>query len=466
MTTTKTLIKDPKAQVYRKAFIKRRSDVTGLFEDDWQEVTKYVKKWGRISTQLDSTRPYKFTFGNMKISFENEGGEFNSHEDDSSLWNGFLNQQRTLFKIEAGFIDRQLSSKGYYTNTEYPSGGQWNVGQWNDALWNEADQATQFIGIISGDILLSDKNEVSFNIKPLISVFQDYPARNLTGFTSTGISASQFATILRDQTDGSGNFIFRPFFGNTTTNWDISTTSINYAVLSTSTALHVIDSTCWEVLEKLAEAENYVPYVTRSGVFKFVSRDVNTTTSQWDFYGNGYFNTEFGHTIKNISSYGFKPSKYYSRVEVKYKPEETATSYEVVEAQFLVESANNPWVLGHRTLKIENTLIGTATTASLIANNIYTDVSALRREVEFTTSFIPQLDILDRFRIYYDPSQVQTDSFWDLKYWADDNTNTSNDLIFDPTRAESVLLQGAQFKFLSFEIDLDNFENKFLAREV
>lgn len=461
-----SLIKNPIAQVFRRAYIKRRSDVTGLFEDDFLEVSKFVKKWGSVSLALDATRPYKFTFGNSKLVFENEGGEFNPHTDSSSFWYGYLNQQRTLVRIDAGYIDRNFASSGHWTNVELPAGATWDLGTWETAIWDDEAGAAIFHGIVSGDINLSDQNEVTLNIKPLVSVFQDFAAANLTGFTSTGMTASQFIGILRDQTDGSGSFVFRPFFGNTTTNWDISTTSNIFTNLNTSSAQDVINSTVWEVVEKLAEAENFVPYITRKGIFRFVSRDVNTSTSQFDFYGNGFFNTEHGHTIKKISSYGPKISKYYSRVEVKFRDASTATSYEVFESHFEVSPNNNPWVLGHRTLKLENVFIQTSTVANTIAQNIFEDVSSLKNEVSFTTTFIPQLDILDRTRIYYDPSQVVRSSFWDLNEWADDATNTSSDLIFDPTRAESILLEGREFKFLSLNIDLDNFENSFVAREV
>lgn len=464
----KKQIKAGTSEVFRRASIKRRNSTNGQFESDWFDITSDIKSFGKVTSQVDSQRPYKFTFGNVKILVDNSNGNFNPHDNEFSYWNGYLNQQRTLLKLEAGFKVRSQNSNGRWINKELPSETLFDVDCWDEptSLFDQTGDPTIFIGIISGDILLSDKNDVSLNAKPLTSVFQDYPARLLTGWTSTGMTASQFMTMLRDQTDGSGSYIFRPFFGDTTSNWDISTTTNVYSNLNTSTAQGVFDKTVWDVIEKLAESENYIPRITRDGIFKFSSRDPNTTTAAFEFYGGSSFNSEYGQTIKRITSFGRKISKYYSRVEVKYREEDTTTSYEVVGASFSVSPSSSPWVLGHRTLKVENLLIPTSTVAATIANTIFNEVSTLKNEVDFTTSFVPQLDLFDRFTISYDTSDVNYDALWDFKSWAHDSTDTSDDLYFDKARGDAIALDGQEFKFLSFEIDLDKLENKFLAREV
>lgn len=465
--TLNSAIKKNKAEVFRRASIKRRNLITGLFEDDWLEISDQVKSFGKITSQLDATRFYKFTFGNLKLVMFNDDGQFNPEDSESSLWYGFLNQQRTLVKIEAGFINRE-NVNGIWYNTEFPSGSIWDNAIWDASAstWDTSITSVAFVGVISGDILLGDNNQVTFNVKPLVSVFQDYPAKNLTGWTSTGMTASQFIGMVRDQQDSSGNYIFRPFFENTTTFWDISTTSNVYGNLNTSTATEVFDKTVWEVIEKLAESENFVPYISRNGVFKFVSREANTSVTAYEFHGVGSFDSEYGQTIKSVRSYGRKPSKYYSRVQVKWRDESTSTAYEIVEASLTVSGDSNPWILGHRTLQIENFLIPTSTVANTIAQTVYNEVSQLKREIDFTTSFVPGLDILDRFSIYYDPSEVTPNSLWDQYDWAADNTSTSTDLVFDNSRGDAINLTGQEFKFLTFELDLDNLENRFVAREV
>jgi hypothetical protein len=464
----KTLIKAPIATVFRRAFVKRRDASTGVFESDWQDISTDVKSYGKIVNQIDTARRNKFTFGNAKLVMANEDGLYSPHDTPASLWYGYLNQQRTLVKIEAGFQKITQDANGIYAIGEFPSQAVWDESLWdNDAtVWDASIPSTIFTGVISGDITLSDKNEVTLNIRPLTSVFQDFPARNLTGWTSTGMTASQFIGMLRDQTDGAGGFVFRPFFGDTTGNWDISTTSNVFANLNTATAEDVIDKTAWEIVEKLAEAENFAPYITRDGTFRFVSRDSFNTVNAFEFHGAGEYSGEFGHTIKTVDSYGFRISKYYSRVQIKWNAADTSTSYEVIEAPLEVSGASNPWVLGVRTLQIENLYIQTSTVANALAQAIYDDVSGLKKEIEFTTTFVPHLDLFDRFSIYYDPADVEPASLWDANTWPADLSDAPTDLILDSGESDALTLQGDEFKFLSFEIDLDNFQNKFVAREV
>ncbi len=462
------LIKSPNSKIYRRVFIKRRDFITGLFESEWQDISNDVKSWGRITSKVEDARLFKLTFGNMKLVMNNVAGKYGPHDDQNSLWFGYLNQQRTLVKYEAGFYDVVDGANGVKIYTEYPDNTLWDDAFWDadNSLWDADNIQTLFTGIISGDIAINDGNEITFNIKPLNSIFEDFAAKNLTGFTSTGITASQFMNMLRDQTDGAGSYVFRPFFGDTTTNWDISTTTNVFGDLNTSTSELIFDQTAWAVVEKLAEAENAAPYVTRDGVFRFISRDAIVTSTAFEFYGAGSFNSEYGHTIKSVKSYGFKTSKFYSRVRIKYRAEDTITSYEVAETNMAVSGSSNPWILGERTLDIDNPYFATSTAAQAAALELFTEVSALKREVDFETSFVVGIDIFDRISISYDPTLVGVQSLWDQNDWADDFVDTDNDLIWDGTAGEQVFLDGQEFKFLSFEIDLDNLQNKFIAREV
>lgn len=468
MSAINRFIKKPNATIFRRASIKRRNLGTGAFESTWQDITKDVKSWGKISNQIDSARRYKFTFGTAKLVMQNESGKYNPHDNSSSLWYGYLNQQRTLVKIEIGFLDVSETSTGKKVVSEIPDAVVWDSAIWDaeSSEFDSSDDSTVFIGVISGDLPLSDKNEVVLNIKPLSSIFQEYPARNLTGWTSTGLTASQFITNVRDHQDSSSNYVFRPFFNDTTTYWDISSTSNVFSNLNTSTAKDVIDKTVWDVIEKLSEAENFVPFITKYGYFKFISRDAITSTVSFEFHGAGSFSSEYGHTIKKVNSYGFRVSKFYSRVQVKFNESDTSSSYQVVETTLTVSSTNNPWILGNKTLSIDNYYIPNQTVANTLAQVIFADVSALKREIDFETSLIPHLDIFDRFSIHYDPSSFYYYNLWDQNDWASDSTMTSEDLIFDASLGDGLSLDGQEFKFLTFEIDLDNLSNKFIAREV
>jgi len=459
-------IRNPHSKVFRRCLIKRRESDTGLFESAWLDISDDVKKWGSYKVAIDSQYPNRFSFSNATLVFANDEGRYNPETEEPSLWYGYLSQQRTLVRIEAGFVSETLSASGIWDRDEVPNETQWDVDDWDEDSSEWDTDGALFTGIISGDISLSNKNEVSFTVKPLTQVFLDYAARNLTGWTSTGMTASQFITMLRDQTDSLGNYVFRPFFGNTTTGWDISTTSNVFTTLNTSTAVGIIDSNVWDVIQKLAEAENFVPYVTRNGTFKFVSREENSDQIAFQFHGSGSFDTTYGTTIKSIDRFGKRLTKYYSRVEVKWREEDTSTSYEVAQSALEVSPQNNPWNLGERTLKVENIYIPTATVAATIALDLFNEYSSLKNEILFSTSFIPTLEILDRVSISYDSPATSRNTLWDQNDWAADTTSTSTDLFWELPTGDAISLLDAEFKFLSIDVNLDRLETKFEAREI
>ena len=439
MASLKSLIKSPKSLVFRRASVKRRVQATGLFESTFQDISDDVIKWGKVETSVDPSRVGIFRFPNVRLLLDNSNGRYNPNTDEASLWFGFMDQQRSIVKIEAGFIS-QTTSGGIITRTEFPT-----------------SSSQIFQGIIQGDVLLNDKETISLNIKPLSQVFRDYPARNLEGYDSS-MTASKFMTLLRDHTDGAGNFVFRPFFGDTTTNWNINSTTNIYPELS-ATAQDVIDKNCWEVIEKLAEAENHIAYISKDAMFQFQPRDA-TTTVAFEFYGTNIFNSEFGQTIKQVKSFGKKISQYYSRVQVKFRQEDTSTSFVVQETSLTVSSVNDPWSFGHRTFQFENIWISNTTTAETIASTLFTELSVARNEIEFTTSFVPHLEILDRVRIFYDSKRnTETNQRWDINNW-------DTELVwYDRGVSNSIILAGEQFKFLKMSIDLDNLQCSFTGRE-
>lgn len=459
-------IKKGHSKVFRRCYIKRRLASTGLFESNWVEITDDVKKWGSYRISVDSIHANKFTFANASLVMANDQGKYNPSDDETSLWYNYLDQQRTLVRIEAGFVSEEKTN-GVWERLTYPDNTDWDDGsEWDQENAAYDTDSAMFTGIISGDITLSNKNEVTFTIKPLTSVFIDYAAKNLTGWTSTGMTASQFMTMLRDQTDGSGNYVFRPFFGDTTSYWDISTTSNVFSALNTATSAEVIDKNCWQVIEKLAEAENFLPFVTRNGTFKFVSRDANTSTVAFEFHGSGSYSGEYGHTIKSIERFGRKITKYYSRVSVKFRDEDTSSAYSIRQAELQVSPINNPWNLGQKTLNVENFLLQTSTVADVIAQELFDEYSAVKNEIAFTTSFIPNLEISDRISISYDSVPTTQNSLWDLNNWADDATSTASDLTFEVATGDAIRLLDDEFKFLSIDVNLDKFETKFEAREI
>lgn len=439
-STIQDQIKLNDSQVFRKLYIKRRQLSDGLFESDWVEITKDVKKWGTISSSVDYQRQGKLVFNGTNITVQNIEGKYNPDDNTFSLWSGYANQQRTLIKIEAGYYSRYQRADGVWVLETYPT------------------DPTVFVGIISGNISVSDNNEVVLPVKPLTQVFRDYPASELSGFTSTGLMASEFMELLRDQTDGSSNFIFRPFFDDTTTNWEITATSNTYTQLNTSSAADLSQLDTWDVIEKLSQAENFIPYVSPQGKFRFVDKAVSSTTA-YEFYGIGITpNLDFGHTIKRIFKYGKKLTNFYSRVSIKYLKDDTNTSFAVTGTTFAINGTNTAWNLGHRTFSIENYWMNTAT-ANSIASNIFSELSSLDEEINFSTVFIPHLNLLDRIEVSYDATDAESaQSLWDIGDW--------DVMLWDYSRGDAIVLSSEAFKILSININLDSFETRFIARQL
>lgn len=461
--TYKRLAKKNKINVQRRLSIKRIK-VDGSFESDWFDISSDVMKWGKITREIDATRKNKVQFRSMNIEVSNVDGSYNDNEDLRSLWNGYANQQRTQVRVQAWFEDVQKGADGIYTRSAAP------ISLWDQAYWDEHDwdeDATVFRGVIADDVDFSDENKVVLPVAPLVEVFRRYPADLIDGLTSTGVTAEKFCTIIRDQTDGGGSYIFRPFFGNTTSNFNINSTTAIYTNLNTNTAEDLVNLNVWNIIEKLAEAENYVAYVTSDGIFNFVDSAANTSTSQFSFYGLGNQNREFGTTIKRIFSYGYKYSKYYSRVKLKWAKDDTLTSYQVVNSSLTVSGTNLPWTLGYRTLDVENLWVENQSQAEVVATNIFNEVAALSREIRFSTTYLPKLNLLDPIDVSYDSSEFDNQSLWGVNNWGDDSAVTRDtDLVWAKADYDSFFLNAKDMKILSVSEDLDKLENIIVAKEI
>ena len=116
MVTVNSMINRPKSRIIRKVEIKRRLATTGLFESEWQDISNDVKRWGKVKTSVDFKRQNRLKFNNLTMQFANDQGRYNFEDDNASLWFGYANQQRTLFRVTAYFLDQSISG-GIYTNT-------------------------------------------------------------------------------------------------------------------------------------------------------------------------------------------------------------------------------------------------------------------------------------------------------------------------------------------------------------
>ena len=445
-------IKRPTSKIFRRFYIKRRQISDGLFESEWQDLTRFVMRWGRFRWSVDTPRYGDLRLDNANLKCINIEGTFNPNDNDDSFWNGYGDIQRSLVKIEAGFIHQTLSAGGVWTNTEYPT---------NPTLW---------LGIISGDIFLTGRSEVNLPLRPVNQVFRDYPANQLDNayFTTTGMSSGGYFEMLRDQTDGSNNYIFRQFIGTGAANdWTIATGGNLYANLSSSGSedLHQLD--CWQVAERFANAEQKIAYINNKGQFVWQSKTA-TAAVQYEFHGQGSIDRTYGMTIKNIKRYGKRLTAFYSRVAVKYDKADTNTSFANTALAFAVAGTNTAWNLGQRTYSIENYWLPNSAAAATIAASVFDDVSSQDDEIEFTTSFIPQIQIMDRVSVTYDATDfVSNKSLWDQRDWAaPPGSETSEDLFWDAGRGDAILLDDTNFNILSVDIDLDRMESTFIGRQL
>lgn len=438
MVDINSVIKSPVQQVYRRAYIKRKSLTTGLYESSWYEITRYVKSWGSYTQEIDYQRLGTINVGGTNLTVSNVEGLFNPSNIDSSLWYGYADQQRSQVKIEAGFIHQTLSSSGIWTNTEYPG-------------------TPLFTGLISGDISSGTRGEVSFPIKDRSQVFRDFPATLLYDFTNSGQSSSRFVTAqLRDQTAGSGSYIFRPFFDDTTSSWAITTTTNDYTSLGTSTATRISDKNVWEVVQDLAMCEQFYPTVTKAGVFTWAAKSVGAT-SVFTFNGAGAaIDLTYGTTIKDVRRYGKKTSNYYSRVVVRFNEADTTSSFATASTAFAISGTNNPWNLGYRTFEAVNLWLSTAA-ANSVASYLLTELSSNTEELEFVSTFVPHINVLDKITVNYDPAPYESSSVWDINDW-------DTELTWSSGAGDAVVLINASFKVLSVEVDLDELETKIVAK--
>jgi len=447
-------IKAPTSKVFRRFLVKRRQVSDGLFEANWQDLTKFVMRWGRFRWSVDTPRYGDLRLDNANLKVLNVEGTFNPNDNDDSFWSGYDDMQRSLVKIEAGFIHQTLSAGGVWTNTEFPSA---------PAMW---------VGIISGDIFLTGQSEVNIPLRPMSQVFRDFPSSDLTSSgwaaPSSGLSAGSWVETLRDMTDGSGVYTFRQFIGTGAANdWTLAAGGNLYANLDSNSAedLHGLD--CWNVTEKIANAEQALVYLNNKGQFVWQSKTA-TASVQYEFHGQGSNNRTYGMNMKRINRYGKRLTAFYSRVAVKYDKADTNTSFVNTALPFAVAGSNTAWNLGHRTFSIDNFWLADSAAAASVAASVFSDVSSQDEEIEFTTSFIPHLTLMDRVSITYDATDfVSNKSLWDTRDWAAGPTsNTADDLIWDAGRGDAIILQSTNFNLISIDIDLDRLETTFIGRQL
>jgi len=436
MATLDGIIREPVKRPFRNVAIKRRSASTGLYESSWFDITDFVEKYGTLQTSLDDQRLNQFVHSGVQLAVRNDHGEFNPENEGGSLFYGYLTRVRSLVRIQAGYTDGAGNS--FPTDT------------------------TQGIFIMTGDInIVSQTNQVVLNCKSLNSVFQETRASEIGGIVTGSLTASDIVAKIRDATDGSGNFLFRNFI--TSTSWDIQATTNIMSGINTTTAIG--DLSAWELMNKLAEVENFVVYITRSGGLTFGDRLPNTTASMFSFYGAGFRSPN----VIKLNSYKEAVDKLFTHLRFKYQPDDTVTSYLEAGTSTVVSATSLEWTYGRRTYEFENVFFSNATASaqSMIAN-LVNNFSNLRSELDLDCEFIPHLELGDPIDVSYREGSIDSIQLWDLRDWAADTTtsDTTTALTWASETSATIDFHKKVFKIISRKTNLDNFVTSFRLREV
>lgn len=411
------------ADVFRRAYIKRRSATTALYEANWFDITKYVKRWGSLQSAIDDVRLNKFTHSGVTLNVSNNEGKFNPEYNVTSLWYGYLTRYRTLVKIEAGYTAAD--------GTEYPT------------------NPSQGIFIITDEMPLSGKNnDTQLRAKSLMSVFSEVRAADVIGLGATQ-TASDIIAKIRDHSDGAGNAIFRQFISSAS--WTIQTTTTNYN-LATSTSIGSM--TCFELINKLAECEGYVVMINRLGGFEFRNRDERSSVSVFTVNGLGYRDM----SIKELTEYRDSFNKYYNYFRLKFLPDDTSTSYVYAGTTTIVDPSNASWKFGQRIYNFDNDFFANTAAAQSVVNNLHAEFSEVKEELKMTTKMIPHVDVLDRITVNHISTRLENDTLWDYFNWDEANWASESGENFD--------FQDAPFKILSRDLNLDQFTTTFNLRRI
>jgi hypothetical protein len=408
-----SIIKQSSMDVFRRVEIKRREVATGLFESSWQDISQYIKSFGTIERSLDDVRLNRFRNSGFNFKVRNDTGKFNDEDNANSLWNGHLTRYRSLVRVQAGYLDG---------TTELPTDPTLGIFIMDQELPQDADS-----------------NDLAISASSLQSIFEEVRSFDIAGINTT-LTASEIIAKIRDHTDGAGAFVFRQFI--TSTAWLISSTTAYYNM--TTTTLQEDNLTAWELMVQLAESEQFVCDITRTGGVEFRNRDPRTTTSAFDFRGQGFASP----SIITLRGYKEALDKHYTFFDFKWQKDDTTTSHVYAGTQTTITPLNLAWKYGSKTYQFENNLITNTTTAQAIVNATLAEFGTPGRECEINSKFIPDLELLDRVTVSYHSYDLAGISLWDVLLWDDGNW---------ATEGENFDWDSKGFKVLKIKHSLDKF---------
>lgn len=377
-------IKKNKMRVFRRVYMRRRQ-ANGEYESTWQRIdNSRVKRFGSISYSVDDVVPNFYKFSGLRMQLLNNDGFFSDTTEDKSFFYQYLTRYKTMVKVEAGYEADD--------GTEYPT---------NPSL---------YVGLVSEDVKYQENSIVDFTTKHLSVIFEEFPSDRINGMNSTQ-TASEVVERIRDFTDSNGTAIFQKYISSGA--WDIQTTTTNYKMV-TSTTLQGLS--CWRLMRKLAEAENYVLYIDANANFVFRARDDITTTAKYHFSGIGDTDKTYGHNIMELET-SENIRKVYNRIKVKYEQGDTTTSYYIKNEEWNWADSSSSFLYGVREYIYSNQFLNTATSET-IADTIFTEFSFPKNEVKIKSKFVPHLMVQDRVSATYKTQRYTSDgSQWGYFLW-------------------------------------------------
>ena len=419
-----TEIKKNQAKAFRRIYLRRRT--ASDYEADWTQIpSKYVRSYGKVDYGIEDIKINWFKFSGYTFKVENNDGYFSDVDDDRSFFYTAATIPRTMVKVEAGYEADD--------GTEYPT------------------NSTMFVGLIGGDVNYNENNLMDFKADPLYKVFEEFNANAIENMNGN-YTASEIITKIRDYQDGNAVSVFQKYISLGA--WNITATSADYT-MATNTTLE--DINCWDLMTKLAEAENMIVYIDRTGEFYFREKYPVSTTPVFHFSGVGDTDHSYGHNImKNISKRK-RYSKVYNRIRIKNNTDDTTTSWYTKQEDWDWGDSTSCYLYGISTYETENEVIPPAT-ASIIADNIYNQYVNPKTEVKLNTKFVPQLELNDVVDITYRTKSIMGGDLWGYFLWGYG--------IFGTRSGFNINIEEGIFKIIKLTHNIEKFYTQVDLREL
>lgn len=409
---------------YRKCYIRRRN--ASAYETTWYDVTNLIKSFGTVSWITDDVKFNKFEQGSVNVVARNDRRQWTAETGNpDALFDGYATPYKTLFRIDAGYYDTNGSVLPTSTAV--------------------------FYGIMVDDISYNSESEAMMNINSMSWLINEVPAIKMYPQTNTAMGLVADVRDVRDVTT-TGNYILQPFISSTA--WVIETTTTQY-IDFVSTGLN--NYTCWTLMEKLAETENFVVFFGTDGNLHFKNRDPNTTTVKWRFNGPGIYDSDYGVNVIEVSDFNNGWNDVYQRIRLKYTDADTTTSYYTSEQTYTVGDGSSSDLYGVRFYEFENTWLNTAGAITL-ADAIRTVTVIPKREWTIKTKMITTLNLMDRVNFtFYGPNSVEPGALWGQAIWGVD---------YWTGKVGGLYVSSVTCKVIRIEHSLDEFTSNFALKEI